>query len=246
MPVRTGVTTASDRGPWPHPAADPSRFFRRWLGFVTLGEGAGFAMAAAAGVASAVLQPSPALAYAVVIAAGAIEGGLLGVGQLLALRALRLESSVLRRWPVLTSLGAVVAWAIGLLPSTLPDLDWSSPLVWVGAGLLGLVLLAAIPLAQLILLRRMVLRPWRWLPANILGWLLGIGWTLVVSPLVDSSTPIPQLLILYVVAGVLMALTVAAATGLCWTSWIRHGDLIQTASTPSPASQPEGQRGGDM
>jgi hypothetical protein len=60
---------------------------------------------------------------------------------------------------------------------------------------------------------------------------VGIGWTLAVSPLVDTGTPIPQLLALYVVAGLLMALTIGMATGLCWVSWLRHGDLIRTTST---------------
>lgn len=232
MTARIAVTTARDRGPDRRSAVDPAWFFRRWLGLMALGEGAGFAVAAATGVAVAVTEPTPLLALVVLLAAGAIEGALLGAGQVLALRALPLERSILRRWPVLTSLAAVVAWSIGLLPSTLPGLDWSKPVIWVAAGLLGLVLLATIPAAQLILLRRAVRRPWRWLPANMLGWLVGISWTLAVSPLVDASTPIPQLLALYVVAGVLMALTVATATGLCWISWLRHSDLIWTASTP--------------
>ena len=83
-----------------------------------------------------------------------------------------------------------MAWSIGLVPSTVPGLDWSNPITWAVAGVLGLVLLATIPAAQLVLLRQAVRRPWRWLPANILGWLVGIGWTLAVSPLVDASTPI--------------------------------------------------------
>ena len=37
-----------------------------------------------------------------------------------------------------------------------------------------------------------------------------------------------------------MAFTVAAATGLCWTSWIRHGDLIPATSTRSRLSTKQG------
>ncbi len=223
-------TTAHDRELERRPEVDPSWFFRRWLGLVTLGESAGFAVAAATGVAVAITGPSQVLAMATLLTAGAVEGALLGVGQILAMRTLPLERALLRRWPVLTSLAAVVAWAIGLLPSTLSDLDWSNPVVWVAAGLLGLALLATIPAAQLILLRRAVRRPWRWLPANIVGWLVGIGWTFAVSPLVDVDTPIAQLLALYVGAGLLMALTIGTATGLCWVGWLRHGDLISRRS----------------
>jgi hypothetical protein len=231
MTHRVAATTVHDRGSDRRPVVDPSWFFRRWVGLVALGEGAGFAVAAGTGVAAATTDLGPVPTLVMLLAAGAIEGALLGIGQVLALRALPLRRSLLRRWPVLTSLAAVVAWLIGLLPSTLPGLNWSNPITWVAAGLLGLVLLATIPAAQLILLRRAVRRPWRWLPANIAGWVVGIGWTLAVSPLVDTGTPIPQLLALYVVAGLLMALTIGMATGLCWVSWLRHGDLIRTTST---------------
>ena len=236
MTDRIAATTTRNGEPDRRSAVDPSWFFRRWLGFVAVGESTGFAVAAATGVAVAISEPPPVPTVVLLLVAGAIEGAALGVGQVLALRALPLERALLRRWPVLTSLAAVVAWSIGLLPSTLTGLDWSNPVTWVMAGVLGLVLLTTIPAAQLILLRRAVRRPWRWLPANLLGWLVGIGWTLAVSPLVDMSTPIPQLVALYVVAGVLMALTVAMATGLCWISWLRHGDIIRTTSTRRPAT----------
>jgi hypothetical protein len=227
MTDRIAAATAADRDPAP----DHGTFFRRWLGLVALGEGAGFAVAAATGVAVAVTGPSQILATVMLLAAGAVEGALLGLGQALALRTLPLERSLLRRWPVLTSMAAVVAWSIGLLPSAVPDLDWSNPIVWAVGGVLGLVLLSTIPGAQLILLRRAVRRPWRWLPANIVGWLVGIGWTFAVSPLVDAETPIPRLLILYVLAGLLMALTVATATGFCWVRWLREGSLLPATST---------------
>jgi hypothetical protein len=232
MSVRIPVTTARDRGADRRPAVGPARFFRRWLALVALGESAGFAVAAATGVTVAVTEPAPVLAFLMLLAAGAVEGALLGVGQVLALRALPIERSLLRRWPGLTGLAAVLAWSIGLLPSTLPGLGWLNPVFWGAASLLGPVLLTTIPAAQLFLLRRMVRRPWRWLPANILGWLVGIGWTLAVSPLVDPSTPILRIFALYAGAGVLMALTIATATGLCWVTWLRHDDLLRTAATP--------------
>ena len=192
MTDRIAATTTRNGEPERRSAADPSWFFRRWMGFMALGEGAGFAVAAATGVAVAINEPPPAQTLVMLLVAGAIEGAALGVGQVLALRALPLERALLRRWPLLTSLAAVVAWSIGLLPSTLPGLDWSNPVTWVMAGVLGLVLLTTIPAAQLILLRRAVRRPWRWLPANIVGWLVGIGWTLAVSPLVDMIRRSPS------------------------------------------------------
>ena len=164
-------------------------------------------------------------ASAVLVAAGATEGALLGAGQALALRTLPLAVSVAGPWIALTSLAGMLAWAMGLVPSWLPGLDWSSPVVWLAAGVLGLVLLATIPTAELVVLRRIVRGPWRWLPANLIGWVVGISWTFAVSPLVDAATPVARLLALYLTAGVLMALTVASATGLCWLSRLRHAKL---------------------
>jgi len=224
MAVRSRVTDVGEqRGP---AGVDTRRFFRRWVGWTTLGESAGFAVAAVAGVVVATREVTGVGVLALLLGAGAVEGALLGVGQVLALRTLPLARSMLWRWPPLTALAAVVAWSIGMLPSSLPGLDWSSPSVWTVAGLLGLVLLASIPAAQLIVLRHAVRRSWRWLPANAAGWLLGIGWTLAVSPLVNATTPLPQLVAWYAASGVLMASTVAVATGLCWVGWLRQGLLV--------------------
>src|SRR5215204_1474897 len=81
---------------------EQTRFFRRWLGWTTLGEGAGFAVAAVIGVLVATSGVSGVWTYALLLAGGAVEGALLGVGQALALRALPLPRSMLRRWPPLT------------------------------------------------------------------------------------------------------------------------------------------------
>jgi hypothetical protein len=48
----------------------------------------------------------------------------------------------------------------------------------------------------------------------MVAWLLGITWTLVPSPWVDQSTPIGILLLVYGVAGLCMAATVALITGV--------------------------------
>ncbi len=225
------MTTAAQRPVTDHgeqrqaTGVEPGRFFRRWVGWTTLGESVGFAVAATAGVVVATEKVPGVWAITLLLAGGAVEGALLGTGQVLALRTLRFPRSMRWRWPPLTSLAAVVAWSIGMLPSSLPELDWSSPMVWMMAGPLGLVLLASIPTAQLVVLRHAVRRSWRWLPANAAGWLLGIGWILAVSPLVNATTPMPELVAWYAAAGVLMALTVAVATGLCWVGWLRQGLL---------------------
>jgi hypothetical protein len=86
--------------------------------------------------------------FAVILAAGSIEGALLGSGQAVALTRLQLPRDVLRRWPVVTSVAAALAWSIGLLPSSIARIPWSSLANWLVAVVLGSALLLSIPVAQ--------------------------------------------------------------------------------------------------
>lgn len=54
------------------------------------------------------------------VAAGAVEGAVLGTAQALVLRSY-LPALELRAWVGRTALGAVIAWAIGMTPNTLLD-----------------------------------------------------------------------------------------------------------------------------
>jgi hypothetical protein len=51
-----------------------------------------------------------------------------------------------------------------------------------------------------------------WIPWNMLAWAAAACWTLGPSPLIDDRSPITPVVVLYVIAGALMALTVAVAT----------------------------------
>jgi hypothetical protein len=53
-----------------------------------------------------------------------------------------------------------------------------------------------------------------WIPINLVAWLLSITWTLLPSPFVDQSTATAVLLVIYGIAGICMAATVAVITGL--------------------------------
>ena len=167
--------------------------------------------------------------FAVILAAGSIEGALLGSGQAVALTCLQLPRDVLRRWPVVTSVAAALAWSIGLLPSSIPHIPWSSLATWLIAVVLGSALLLSIPVAQYLLLRSAIPTAGRWIWVNVLAWLVGICWTFAPSPLVNASTPLLSLIGIYAVAGLLMAITVAVITGLCWLNWLRSG-VVRTVS----------------
>ena len=204
-------------------------FCRRWVGWTVAGEAAGFTVAAIAGAVAATQDLPSVSEFAVLVGAGSIEGALLGAGQAIAMTRLQLPPRILRRWPVVTSVAAALAWSIGLLPSSIPDVPWSSPITWLIAVVLGSALLLSIPTAQYLLLRGAIHTAGRWIWVNVLAWSLGIMWTFAPSPLVDASTPILSLISIYAVAGLLMATTVAVITGLCWLSWLRTG-IVRTAS----------------
>jgi hypothetical protein len=161
-------------------------------------------------VSAAGWGPLPTLI--VMVLAGSVEGALLGAAQadcLYRWRVLPLR----RRWIVATSLGAAVAWSLGMLPSTVGGLNWTGgTVVLVGIG--GLILLTSLPLAQYFVLRDHLRRALLWIPINMVAWLLGIAWTLAPSPWVDQSTPAGALILTYGIAGLCMAATVAVITGV--------------------------------
>jgi len=176
---------------------------------VTAGESAGFVIPAAAGGVMAVAGTPTFIVYPVMVAAGACEGALLGVGQ-----SIGFGPALVRRpaWVAVTALGAAVAWSIGLLPSTIAGFDPGLPasVPWIIAG--ALLLLVSIPALQWLVLRRAIRRAFWWVPANAGAWAAGILWTLAPSPFIDETTSFPLLLGAYVVAGLLMATTVALLT----------------------------------
>lgn len=179
---------------------------RRWIVRTTAGEAVGFAVAASAGVFVATNDIPVQAAFVVMIAAGTIEGALLGAGQWAGLPGLRPRGGA---WIAATAAGAALAWTLGMLPSTI-GFDPASPfapVVFVGGAA---ALLACIPTAQWLVIRRRTAL--RWIPINMVAWAVGLLWTLAPSPLVDERSPLPVVLALYVAAGALMAVTVAAVT----------------------------------
>jgi hypothetical protein len=197
------------------PQAVPRRTtgrFLRWVLVVTLGEAIGFMVPAAVGAAMAAAEWGKLPTLIVMVLAGSVEGAVLGTAQadcLYRWRVLPLR----RRWIAATSLGAAVAWSLGMLPSTLGGLNWTAgTVVLIGIG--GLILLTSLPLAQYFVLRDHLRRALLWIPINMVAWLLGIAWTLAPSPWVDQSTPTGALILTYSIAGLCMAATVAVITGV--------------------------------
>jgi hypothetical protein len=178
---------------------------------VTLGEAVGFSVPAITGVAVTSASWGRSATFVAMVLAGSVEGALLGTAQADCLYRWAVLPTR-RRWIIATSVGAAVAWSLGMLPSTIGLHPTAGIVIMVGIG--GLVLLTSSPLVQYFVLRDHAKRPLLWIPINLAAWLLGITWTLLPSPFVDQSTPAAVLIVIYGIAGVCMAATVALITGL--------------------------------
>ena len=182
-------------------------FVVRWIAAVTVGETLGFAVAAT--VAVAVTAVGPALnawaAYAMIVAGGAVEGALLGVAQRWGAGGAQLGPA----WVAATSGGAALAWSLGMLPSTI-GVDLRNPVGIAALVAGGLVLLGSIPTAQWMALHRRGTA--RWIPVTMGAWAVAILWTAAPSPIIDEHTSAGLIVVAYVCAGVLMAVTIAALT----------------------------------
>jgi hypothetical protein len=178
----------------------------RWIFAVSVGEGVGFAIATTVAVLTIVGGIDGPARLALVIVGGAFEGTALALGQYLGMREGR---PIAWRWIGATALAAAIAWTLGMLPSTV-GVDLGSPVVLIAIGVGGIALLASIPFAQWLVLDRP--RTFRWVPVNAGAWAVSILWTFAPSPFIDERSPILLVAALYVVAGVLMAVTFACLT----------------------------------
>lgn len=179
----------------------------RWVVFVTVGETLGFGVAAIIAVWATNSGVDDMVRFVIAMGGGAIEGAVLGLGQWLGLG--RPPRPGATAWIGATAVAAAGAWALGMTPSAV-GIDLGNPLAVAALGVGALALLASIPFAQWLIARRRGTA--RWIPVNMGAWAVGILWTFAPSPFIDESSPLALVIALYVVAGVLMAATVAVLT----------------------------------
>lgn len=196
----SGEVEAAARGGWHRRRA------WRWILAVSIGEAAGFTVAAGVAVLTIVAGLDDPARLVLVIAAGAVEGTALAIGQYTGMRVHRPPPG---RWIGATAGAAAFAWTLGMLPSTL-GLDLASAMMLILVAIGAVLLLVSIPLAQWLALSRP--RTALWVPVNAGAWLVSILWTFAPSPFIDERSPVPLVVALYVTAGVLMAVTFACLT----------------------------------
>jgi hypothetical protein len=162
-------------------------------------------------------------AILVVVGATLLEGTAVGVAQWAVLRS-RLPRLTLASWWIATGLGALVAWTLGMIPSTMMDLtsgangappfEMSDALQGVLAAGMGFVLGPILGLPQWRVLRRHVATAGWWIPANALAWaagmplvFAGVGWAI-------DAPSLPLAVVWVAVALLLAGAAVGAIHGL--------------------------------
>lgn len=205
------------------------RAWRDWFVAMTTGEFLGFGIPALAGAVGVQFFSDSAGAGArvalavLMVAAGSLEGAVLGLAQALALRRYLPGLSV-RRWVGATSAAAALAWAIGMLPSTLGDPTTLPPvLLWTGVALLGPLLLCSLGLAQWWVLRRHLAHAAAWVWISALAWLAGLAVVMLGMSLTQPGDSVGRLIAIAAFSGLLMGATAAAVSGWGLARLLRRG-----------------------
>lgn len=189
--------------------------WRRWTKTVTIGETLAFSIPAVAGALIAAADLGPLASAPVILAAGLGEGLVLGFSQALVVRrALPAISS--RSWIAATALGALIAWAVSLVPTSIGEgLEDLAPGVLAAGGLvLGVIFLLSIGGLQWRVLREQVPRAGWWIAAVAAGWVAALtAFMAIASPLWQEGQALGLIIAIGVGAGLVMALVMAAITG---------------------------------
>jgi hypothetical protein len=189
---RTGERRrAVDRATDPITGFASGRFYAWWIVANAIGECVGLGGTAAvtalawSALDEAALGVGLLIALGIALAGALVEGTVVGTAQWLVLR-VPLRGMRWRWWALATALGAFVAWALGMLPSTIVQalaesdaaggaaVEPSLALQMALAAGMGLVLGPILGGFQWPVLRHHVPRAGRWLAANALAWAAGM------------------------------------------------------------------------
>ncbi|TDN92240.1 hypothetical protein [Microbacterium sp. BK668] len=192
----------------------------RWLLLVGTGEAVGFAVPATVGA----LVADSGAAVLLLLAAGFVEGVVLGGAQYLAMRR---ELPALRGalFCMLTGAAAVFAYVCGLLPSSTAQVWMTWPIVLRFAALAVLVvaILGSIGGAQWFELRRHLAGAGWWIVGTALAWLVGLGvFFAIAPPLWHEGQATIAAVGIGIAAGIAMAVAMATVTGITFRILLRR------------------------
>jgi hypothetical protein len=199
---------------------------RRWVRVTGLGEIAGFSVPAVVGALVAAGDAPALVALCALVLAGTVEGAVLGAAQALVLRR-ALPAVPSRAWIGATAAGAALSYLLALLPSHagLRLTEWP-PAAQVTAGaLVGAAFLLALAGLQWRVLRGHVPHAGRWIAYTSAAWIAGLSvFMAIATPLWHEGQPLALIVLIGVAAGVAMAYTVAAITGVGLVRLTRRAD----------------------
>lgn len=218
-----------------------SRFWWRWVAANAVAEVLGLGAVAGLGfLAFQRLGEPDSIGLALAVAStfvllGAFEGLVVGVAQR---SVLRTRLPTLRGWVRATVTGAVAAWAVGMIPSTVVNFTENANSAPVEEPALGLVLLVAAGLGavagpilavfQWLSLRKVIAqRAGYWLPANAAAWALGMP-IIFLGAQANEFTSSPPVIALAVAAALLLAGAVVGAV---------HGRVLLWLLPVDPAAE---------
>jgi len=206
----------------------------RWVGVNAFGELFGLgATLAVGGYAISRLEIQNQIAFVLVsfliaVLSGAIEATVVGLAQWWAMHPW-LRNITRQAWWRATLVGALFAYILGYLPSTIMNLGEqqvaqtpaAEPPQWIVlllAGGLGAVAGAMLSFAQWLMLRKHVERAGWWIPANMLAWLAGMPVIFWGIDAAQKSQPLLQAALLICGALLLAGAVVGAIHGafLVW------------------------------
>lgn len=216
----------------------------RWVIANSLGEVLGLGIAGGLGVAlfsllSAVLSvPAVATAIAMVLG-GTLEGALVGVAQWVVLHRY-IPRLPWRQWVLATAAGAFIAWALGMMPSTLIELSantdgsasdptfasLSDLTVYTLAALMGMVLGHILALVQWLVLRQYIHRAAWWILANAVAWAVGMVAIFVVAGLLTEEATTLDITLAFGLAGAVAGALVGAIHGLALVRLVRQNRIM--------------------
>jgi hypothetical protein len=164
------------------------KLWLQWTLANVVGEVLGLGLVGAAATAMVLTIGEPDTAFVrvmmagVMIAAGALEGAIVGYAQWLVLRR-RLHRLSWREWVTATAVGALAAWTMGMAPSTLmalnqsvesPPPEMSDAVKYALAAVMGAALGTILGIPQWRALRRYVVGASLWMWANAAAWAVGM------------------------------------------------------------------------
>ncbi len=192
-----------------------------------IGELIGFLPPAATGAALVVLGVSELVLVAGLVAAGVLEGLVLGRAQGIVLRQLIPGVTC---WAEATGVAAGLAWLAGMGGSSLVGAVGAKGLIVAVPGwIIGLL---AMGVLQSWRLRSVVPDAKRWIPATTLAWLIGVTIPVVALSVVPNQWPPAVHILVAIPAAVAMGATVGAITGRTLNRFVEQSRSF------SPGGQP--------